>query len=185
MKSVLVNKRTNVQGYKHDGTMHRIWNSVFVVEENEEYIAVASIKTKVIENNLRFWFTKEPAVMIFFKKRWYNVIAMIKNDGITYYVNLASPYVIDNYSIKYIDYDLDLKLFPNDGIKLIDVKEYSFHKEKYKYGDDIDKILKFNIKEIEDVMKKRIFPFNDSEIIRIFNLFNENRIKKRKEKENE
>ena len=64
----LLNKWIEIQGYKHDGRMHRIWDNVFVVEETEEYIVVASTKTKVIEHDFRVWYTKEPAIMIFFKK---------------------------------------------------------------------------------------------------------------------
>ena len=103
----LEGKWIEVQGYKHDGRMHRIWDSVYVVEDNEEYIAVASLKTKVVEHDFRVWYTKEPAVMIFFKKRWRNVIAMLKKSGLTYYVNLASPYIIDNFK------PFQLKSHPN------------------------------------------------------------------------
>ena len=90
---------------------------------------------------------------------------MLKKVGITYYVNLASPFVIDCQRVKYIDYDLDIKLYPNNDIRLIDVKEYSYHKKKYNYSDDIDKILRFNINQVKDYMTKKVFPFND-EIIK-------------------
>ena len=95
----LKNRWIEIQGYKHDGRMHRIWDSVFVVDETEEYIVVASTKTKVVEHDFRIWYTKEPAIMIFFKNRWWNVIAMLKKVGITYYVNLASPFVYDNQKV--------------------------------------------------------------------------------------
>ena len=146
----LKGKWIEIQGYKHDGRMHRIWDSVFVVEESENYIVVASNRTKVIEHDFRIWHTKEPAIMIFFKDKWFNVIAMFKEIGITYYVNLASPYVIDKGVIKYIDYDLDMKLFPNNQVKIIDVREYAYHRKKYGYSDDIDTILRFNLKSIKE-----------------------------------
>ena len=34
----LKGKWIEVQGYKHDGRMHRIWDSVYVLDENEKYI---------------------------------------------------------------------------------------------------------------------------------------------------
>lgn len=160
----LINKWIEVQGYKHDGRMHRIWDSAYVIDETDEYIVVASRKTKVVEHDFRIWYTKEPAIMIFFKNHWWNVIAMLKKVGITYYVNLASPYVIDAQRVKYIDYDLDLKLYPNNEIRLIDVKEYGFHKKKYAYGSEIDKILRFNINQIKDFMERKAFPFDDEKI---------------------
>ena len=167
----LLNKWIEIQGYKHDGRMHRIWDNVFVVEETEEYIVVASTKTKVIEHDFRVWYTKEPAIMIFFKKRWWNVIAMLKSTGITYYVNLASPYVVDNFKVKYIDYDFDLKLYPNNDIRLIDVREYGYHRKKYNYSDDIDKILRFNIEQIRKYMQNGDYPFNDEKIKEYYETF--------------
>lgn len=167
----LKGKRIEIQGYKHDGRMHRIWDSVFVVEENEEYVIVASKRTKVVEHDLRIWHTKEPAVMIFSKKKWWNVIAMIKRGGIVYYVNLASPFIVDRNCVKYIDYDLDIKLYPTNEVKLIDVKEYGYHRKKYGYGEDIDRILKFNITEVKSHMEKREFPFIDDKINDFYKIF--------------
>ena len=169
----LTKKWIEVQGYKHDGRMHRIWDRVYVVEEKENYIVVCSTKTKVIEHNFRVWYTKEPAVMIFFKDIWMNVIAMFKKSGITYYVNLASPYIKDKGYIKYIDYDLDMKLYPNHNIRIIDVKEYAYHREKYQYGEDIDTILKYNINKIKNMMKERKFPFVDEKINEFYERYKE------------
>lgn len=166
-----VGRWIEVQGYKHDGRMHRIWDSVYVVEETNDYIVAVSTKTKVIENNFRIWYTKEPAVMIYYKNRWWNIIAMLKKTGITYYVNLASPYIIDSKRIKYIDYDLDVKLYPNKEIRLIDVKEYGYHRKLYNYGSEIDQILRYNIKEIEQCMKDEVFPFDNKKIEEYYDKF--------------
>ncbi len=167
----LKGKWIEVQGYKHDGRMHRIRDRVYVVEEKDNYIVVTSTKTKVVEHDFRVWYTKEPAVMIFFKDIWMNIIAMFKKGGITYYVNLASPFIKDNGYIKYIDYDLDLKLYPNNNIRLIDVKEYAYHRRKYNYGEDIDKILKYNINKVKEMMINRDFPFVDQEIYEFYEIF--------------
>lgn len=169
----LKGKWIEVQGYKHDGRMHRIWDAVYVVEEKENYIVVASNRTKVIEHDYRIWHTREPAVMIYFKDRWFNIIAMMKTIGVTYYVNLASPYIIDKGKIKYIDYDLDMKLFPNNKVRIIDVKEYGYHRKKYGYSDEIDAILRNNLKEIKEMMVNREFPFNDETIVNLYSNFQE------------
>jgi len=159
-----LNTYIEVQGYKHDGRMHRIWDSPFCVDQSDNYIVLCSNRIKVIEHDFRVWFTKEPAIMIFFKDRWINVISMLKKIGVSYYVNLASPYIIDNNIIKYIDYDLDMKLFPNNEIRIIDVKEYAVHKKIYDYNEDINTILRFNIKRTKEMMEKKEFPFDDKKM---------------------
>lgn len=160
-----------IECYKHDGSLHRVWDRGLVLANNDDYIVVASKKAKVVESNGRRWFTKEPAVTIFSKKEWWNAICMFKEDGICYYCNIASPCLVDSNKIKYIDYDLDAKLFPNNEIKILDEKEYLRHKDLYKYSSDLDEVLKFETNEIVERMKKREFPFVDERIHKYYDKF--------------
>jgi protein associated with RNAse G/E len=153
-----------VQCFKHDGNIHRLWDRGLVLENNEDFIVIVSKRAKVTESNGRTWFTKEPAVTIFSKKEWWNVICMIKDNGVCYYCNIASPCIIDKNYIKYIDYDLDIKLFPNDDTRLLDEKKYLRHKDQYHYESDLDEVLRYQTNDILDKMHKREFPFNDQVI---------------------
>ena len=56
--------------------------------------------------------TREPAIVYFHKKYWFNIIAMIREKGFRI-TQSASPYVLDDEALKYIDYDLDIKVFPD------------------------------------------------------------------------
>ena len=154
-----------VQCFKHDGTVHRCWDRGLVLENNDDFVVIVSKRAKVTESNGRTWFTKEPAVTIFSKKEWWNVICMIKDSGVSYYCNIASPCIIDKNNIKYIDYDLDLKLFPNDDTRLLDEKEYLKHKDQYHYETDLDEVLRYQTKELLNKMHRREFPFDDKTVL--------------------
>lgn len=157
--------------FKHNGSLHRCWDRGLVLENNDDIIVIATKKAKVVESNGRRWFTKEPAVTIFSKKEWWNAICMFKKEGICYYCNIASPSVIDGDSIKYIDYDLDAKLFPNGDIRLLDQREYLHHKEKYNYSEELDTVLKYTMEKIVSLMKKKEFPFDDDSIRNYYDEF--------------
>ena len=43
--------------------------------------------------------------------------------------------------MKYIDYDLDLKVFPDYKYKILDEEEYRQHKAIMNYGEQLDRIL--------------------------------------------
>lgn len=157
-----LNHWIHIQSFKHNGDTHRLWDRGLVLEDNKDYIVVATKRAKVIENNGRSWFTKEPAVTIFSKNNWFNVICMLKeNKGITYYCNIASPCIIENSTIKYVDYDLDVKLFANGNIKILDEKEYIAHKAKYGYSDDLNTVLYKELEMVKQKMINREFPFSD------------------------
>ena len=78
----------------------------------------------------------------------------------SYYCNLASPAVLDKEALKYIDYDLDVKVFPNGEKRLLDVDEYEDHGNKWHYSADIDKILKHNVRVLVDWINNGKGPFS-------------------------
>ena len=96
---------------------------------------------------------------------------MLKEEGICYYCNIASPSIVSDGKIKYIDYDLDLKLYPDGNIKVLEEKEYARHKEQYNYDDRLDKVLNSEVKKIYYLMEKHLFPFDDKVIYAYYDLF--------------
>ena len=159
-----IGKWVRIQSYKHDGSLHRTWDNMMVIDINDDYVITGSSSSRVVECDGRIWYTKEPAVSIFSLKRWFNVIAMIRGKNICYYCNIASPSLIEHHLIEYIDYDLDLKLFPTGDIMELDRKEYLFHKDKYQYPDSIDLIVNREFQRVKAMMEKNEFPFDDKKI---------------------
>lgn len=148
-----------IHSYKHNGSIHRAWNEAVLLDEGEDYLVFGNERTKVTESDGRTWRTKEPAVMYFFKDSWFNIIGQCKKDGIYYYCNIASPYVIDGKVIKYIDYDLDLRVFPDGSFKVLDRGEYKYHKEQMKYSDSIDRIVHAELTKLIDMVRAKQGPF--------------------------
>ena len=156
----MVGQEIVIVAFKHNGNVHRTWYQTYLIEENDEYIAVGSTHSYVVEADGRKWHAIEPAVSIFMKKKWFNVVCMIKTTGINYYVNIASPSIIEDNVIKYIDYDLDFKVDSNYYIKTLDEFEYKKHKKVFNYSDELDEVIKYNFKKVKELIEKKEFPFN-------------------------
>lgn len=160
-----------VHGYKHDKTVHRIWNKVKVLYSDHKMLVVGNNRTKVIEHNGRTWYTREPAICFYFKDYWFNVIAMIKKNGVHFYCNLSSPYIYDGEAIKYIDYDLDVKLYPNGTFQILDEMEYEYHRKLMKYDDKIDFIVKKSMEELIEMIERKEKPFNTNYVLGYYELY--------------
>ena len=161
-----------IHSYKHNGNIHRAWDEAVLLDDCGEYLVFGNDRTKVLESDGRSWRTKEPAIMFFYKNKWYNVIGQLKQDGVYYYCNMASPFIIEEGAIKYIDYDLDLRVFPDGAFKVLDRGEYKYHKIKMSYPNSIDNILKQELSDLIELVRKKTLPFDKKTIEYYYNIYN-------------
>lgn len=161
MKQICVGDKFKIQCYKHNGKVHRYWDEAVVLDIKKDYIVFGNNKTLVIESDGRTRKTKEPAVMYFFKNKWFNIIGQLKKEGISYYCNIATPYIIEENTVKYIDYDLDLRIFPNGEYKILDKMEYKYHKKLMNYSSNLDIAIRNGLDELINLYKDGSQIFNE------------------------
>ena len=164
MEKLKIGRKYIIHSYKHNGKIHRSWDEAVLLDITEEFLVFGNDKTKVTEADGRTWRTKEPAVMYFFYNRWFNIIGQNKRDGIYYYCNMASPFIIEENTIKYIDYDLDLRVFSDDSFKILDKSEYKYHKMKMSYPEEIDKILNNELNSLIELVKNKKNAFDKRKV---------------------
>lgn len=164
-------EKYNIHGYKHNGDLYKVWDETIFLAQTDDYYVFANNKIKVTEIDGRSWRTKEPAITFYYKKSWFNIIAQLKNTGIYYYCNISSPVIIENNTIKYIDYDYDLRVFPDGAYKILDKSEYEYHKKIMNYPDEIDKIVKYELNRLIEKNKRRENPFNEETIKKYYDLY--------------
>lgn len=167
-----------IHSYKHNGYIHREWDEAILLDDCGEYLVFGNNKTRVLESDGRSWRTKEPAIMFFYKSKWYNVISQLKSDGIYYYCNMASPFIIEDGAIKYIDYDLDLRVFPDGAFKVLDRGEYKYNRKKMHYSNSIDTILKKDLSELIDLVREKKLPFDSKTIEYYYDIYNKVKLEK-------
>ena len=175
-----IGDKLQIQCYKHNKKIHRAWSEAILLDIKKDYLVFGNNKANVTEAEGNTWKTKEPAIMYYFKNKWYNIIAQIKNDGIYYYCNIASPFIIEENTIKYIDYDLDLRIFPKGEYKILDKLEYEYHKKKMKYSSDLDIVINNALKELIKEYEDGAIMFNENKNYEYLSQF----IKLKKEMEN-
>ncbi len=155
-----VGQNVIIQSFKHDGSLHRSWLYSTVLDVFDDYVVVYNNKTWVIESDGRRWFTREPAICFFYTNKWYNVISMIRKNGIFYYCNIASPSLYDGEAIKNIDYDLDVKVFPDDKYIILDEDEYIDHGRKMEYPNELKEVLESQMSQLIEMIKVKEGPFD-------------------------
>lgn len=159
MSAPKAGSKIEILSYKHNGKLHRVWESNIVLKGTEMVVIGANDKATVTESDGRMWTTREPAISYFHATYWFNIIGMLRNDGIHYYCNISSPFTYDDEGLKYIDYDLDVKVFPDMTYKLLDEDEYAEHRMKMNYPKELNAILYKNIEHLLMWIRQRKGPF--------------------------
>ncbi len=171
MRNMKIGENYMIHCYKHDGTIHRSWDEAVLIDTNRDFLVFGNKKAKVHNSDGRIWYTREPAIIYYYKNRWYNVITQFKKNGIYYYCNIASPTILEGKVIKYIDYDLDLRGFPDGSYKILDESEYEYHRKKMNYSNEIDIIVKQELKKLIELYKKGIGPFDKERVKKYYDKY--------------
>ncbi len=164
IKDLKIGDSVYVQAYKHSGSLHRTWSKAQVIDVKDDFVVVVTDHSWVVEADGRRWLTKEPAICFYYTKRWYNIISMVRKTGIYYYCNLASPSLYDGEAIKNIDYDLDVKVFPDGEYVILDENEYEYHASVMNYPENVKKIISSQMEELLDLIVNKKEPFDFSYI---------------------
>lgn len=157
----LSNKNINVQAYKYNGDLYRQWTRAKVIENNDDHVILHLKKTKVLEKKNQSWTIRELTLWFIPKnKKLYNAIITFRN-GLPYtYINLSSSYFFENNTIKFIDYDLDIKCYPGKDFVVIDKKDFKKHSESMNYPKFLRSYLSNQIKDIFNLYIKEEYFFD-------------------------
>ncbi len=173
-----MNNKIELISYKHNGDLHRVWQQAFVVKETSDSMIVINDRVNVVDGDGRRWKTKEPAVCYFYKNFWFNIICMLRNNSIYYYCNLSSPYVRDVEGLKYIDYELDVKVFPSGDCLILDRDEFEFNKIDMNYPPELVNIVEKQLQVLLERIEKKQDPFNPGCVLKDYEAYQQ--IKKQK-----
>ena len=96
---------------------------------------------------------------------------MLRPTGITYYCNLSSPYVKDSEGVKYIDYDLDVKVFPSGDKIILDRDEFEFNQVDYAYPEKLIQIVEKEMKDLLNRIDNSDVPFSSEVVLKDYEIY--------------
>lgn len=160
-----------VESYKHDKSFHRAWDKTMVLHVSDSVLIGANDNVRVTESDGREWRTREPAICTFGRGQWFNTIAMIRDDGIYYYCNIGSPFILKHDILSYIDYDLDVKVFPDMSYVVLDKEEFSEHSQLMKYPSEVNTQVNRGVEEVVSWLREKRGAFHPGFVERWYERF--------------
>ncbi|MGL4950925.1 MAG: DUF402 domain-containing protein [Mycoplasma sp.] len=170
----------SVHAYKYNGWLYRTWDLPMIIFDNDEYVVLASNHTSVITSEFktrRYFHSQNPHQIywIFYKKKWFNILISVKkNKKIQYYVNIASKFLVEEDALKYIDFEIDFKIFPNSTWIEVDKKEFQNAIQTYNYPDVLVERVETTEKELISMCESKIISetFNKEKLDEFNEIYN-------------
>ncbi|WP_025755189.1 DUF402 domain-containing protein [Mycoplasmopsis cricetuli] len=163
-KNLKVGQMVDVQAYKFNGFLYRQWSSAKVIFNNSRHVVLFLSNTKVNEYDkcLNRWRYTESALWFLPKNSYFNAIILLKNNfGIYHYINIASKPIFEEGTIKFIDYDLDVKCYPKKELQIVDRDEFSRNIVQMQYPENLRKKVFEELKNIISLYTNYAYFFNN------------------------
>ncbi|MBG0730839.1 DUF402 domain-containing protein [Mycoplasma sp. 'Moose RK'] len=145
------NKIINIQAYKYNGFLYRQWSNARVISNSKTHLVVNLKGCVVKKYGAKSWRMTEPAIFIFPKKSMHNTIITFKpglHFSCRYYINLASDFIFEENTIKFVDFDLDIKIYNKKTFDIVDRDEFVENKVIMNYPANLDFLLSREISKI-------------------------------------
>ncbi|MEP6902394.1 MAG: DUF402 domain-containing protein, partial [Actinomycetota bacterium] len=77
-----------------------------------------------------------------------------------FYCNVNMPPKFDNNVLDYIDLDVDILLWKDFSLEILDLEEFEQNKKNYGYSDDLILKIHQTLDELQEMIRLRSFPFS-------------------------
>ncbi len=161
-----------IKSFKYDGHLHRTWLENWRVPADKlapehadaNLMVFVNHNTMIREANGKVWQSRIPGITFFVPGQWYNVVALIEQAGIRYYCNISSRAILTGNVITYIDYDLDVVLYPNGNVAVVDQDEYEENSKSYRYPQSVCDNVQNSLQGLLQRIERRDVPFHDQHV---------------------
>jgi hypothetical protein len=162
MTASALGRPVHVVSTKYDGSRHWEFDSFFVAERGP-LLVTHNFAGQELTNPRGKWRTPFDTRNHFWSDRWYNVM---RNDrpragGLEYwYCNVTTPARYDGETVRYIDLDLDVRVFADGTLEVLDEDEFLEHSVRMGYPPDVIEEARRAVDELIALARGAQFPFD-------------------------
>ena len=93
--------------------------------------------------------------------RWYNIFRFHEPDGglRNFYCNVNMPPIFLNGVLDYVDLEIDILVWSDFRIEILDTDEFEQNTERFSYSDELRLKVQESVNELKTMIENREFPF--------------------------
>jgi protein associated with RNAse G/E len=155
-ESVTINSR------KFDGTIHKTWTADLIEQKNTLLTFVGEFEKEVNHKELGVIRRGTVSYEFYWLDCWFNIFRFHEPNGSlrNFYCNINLPPIFKDKVLDYVDLDIDVLVWKDFSIQILDIDEFAENSKKYNYSLEIKNKASESLKEILNLIEKRDFPFD-------------------------
>ncbi|MBN1680272.1 MAG: DUF402 domain-containing protein [Anaerolineae bacterium] len=157
------NTMWRIEARKYDQRLHYTFPAV-LVDDDGNLLQLKGEAGGIIDHRTRgrSWAFEAPFDMFAWRGRWYNIYVNRNADHTLshFYCNVALPLVITGQTLVFVDLDLDLRIWPDGRIEVLDEDEFAEHTVLFGYPDDVQRTARQALDDILALWEQRCPPFD-------------------------
>ena len=159
----MIGRRIHVRSTKYDGSPHWEFDSFFVLERGSLLVTM-NFAGQELQTWNGPWVTPYHTRNHFWSDRWYNVMRCERRDGALdhWYCNVTTPALFDGEQVSYIDLDLDVRVWPDGRVEVLDEEEFLANSARMGYPPDVVAAARRAVEELTELARAGEFPFQQT-----------------------
>lgn len=151
-----------INSRKFDGKIHRSWKCNLVEQQDSLIVFVGEFEKEVRHSHLGVIRRGTTSYEYYWLDRWFNVFRFHEPEGDlrNFYCNLNMPPKFQDGILDYVDLDIDILVWQNFEVEILDLDEFEENAEKFGYSDDLKVKVHATLDELLAMIRLLQFPFD-------------------------
>lgn len=156
------NNIVTINARKFDSKIHRSWKCKFLEENDDYYVFFGEFEAEVKHRQLGIIRPKTASYEYYWKNRFYNVFKFYEPDGEfrNFYCNVNLPPVFEDNVLNYVDLDIDILVWKDFSVEILDRDEYRENIKKFGYSAELQENVESAVQELLHKIHHTEFPFS-------------------------
>lgn len=154
-------EQVTINSRKYDLSIRRSWQCRLIQETDELLVFIGEFDLGVEHPELGKIAKGTLSYEYYWLDRWYNIFRFHEPDGRlrNWYCNINMPPVFKDGAVDYVDLDIDILVWPNFRIEVLDRDEFEANALRFNYPESVRNNAENAFNELLEMIGRRCFPF--------------------------
>lgn len=151
-----------INSRKFDGKIHKTWTATFLSKKNSLLTFIGKFEEEINHQYLGVIRRGTVSYEFYWLDCWFNVFRFHEPNGDlrNFYCNINVPPKFENNVLDYVDLDIDVLVWKNFTVEVLDLDEFAENSLKFNYSPEIKLKAEESLKKLRELIENRKFPFD-------------------------